>query len=181
MNNKVMRDDGPIDPSKYRSWIFVKHSNDDNGGRPVGWKRHNEFYEGPQGAQPGDKVNIKVRVANAGWANAPLVNVDIFVPVGSSWLVFNDVEQLSIDSGEEKRLEYEFTAGPGYSDDTDAPSFQPSIIIRVCDLFTPVPSRAEIMSCLELLKTNYQGAIDTLREWKRMPGFFVYPCCALFP
>lgn len=168
--------DGPIDPSTYRSWLFVKHNNEDRGERQAGWAEHNMLFEIDR---TGDQVNLSVVFANTGWGNAPIVNVDIFVPVGNEWLVKHK-QALSFESGEERREEYSFTAGPGYAEDSEPPSFQPSVVLRICDLFTPVPTQAEIVDCLMLFGTDSQRAIDRMRRWKQMPGFFVYPCCALF-
>ncbi len=169
---------GPIDPSTYRSWIYIKHNVHDDGRRYEGWEAHNELFV-PK--KLGTEVEFKITFANAGWGAAPLVNVDIFVPLHpKGWLLRRHDDALAFASGDLRDVTYVFTAGPGYGEDGAAPSFQPSLVVRISDFFTPVPTQAEITKCLDLFATDRPAAIDTMRRWKALPGFFVYPCCALF-
>lgn len=170
---------GPIDPSAYRSWIYIKHNDNDDGRRYQGWKAHNDLFI-PE--KLGNEIKFTISFANAGWGAAPVVNVDIFVPLHPrGWLLRRHDDALAVPSGEQRDMTYFFTAGPGYGEDGAAPSFQPSVVVRVSDFFTPVPTQAEIIQCLDLFSTDRPAALATMRKWKASPGFFVYPCCALFP
>lgn len=172
------REDGPIDPSGYRSWIYIKHNDQDDGRRYQGWEAHNDLFI-PK--KLGADIEFKISFANAGWGAAPVVNVDIFVPLQpNGWLLRRHDDALTFASGDQKDLTYAFAADPGYGEDGAAPSFQPSLVVRVSDYFTPLPTQADILQCLDRFASDRPTALATMRKWKASPGFFVYPCCALF-
>ena len=169
----------PIVPADFDSWIYLKHNVDDIGERPPGWWKHNENFS----IVPKDgRLEVDFEIGNSGWANAPMVQVEFFVPVGDVWQVLHDESQsLAIPSGKTRHVHYVFTPSPTYENSEIARGiFAPDIAIRVTTITSKAPSRAEIASCLNLFNDDPAEAIKRLRIWKQSPGFFVYPCCGLF-
>lgn len=168
---------GPIDPTKYASWVYVVHGDDDDGRRSDGWWWHNKLFNVQY---DGNDVILYFTVANIGWSDARSVMIDYFVPTPNDVLWHQEVT--SLQSGERKEVTHKFTVlseDPG--DNPAIGGAKPWVAIRVTDLNTPAPSILQIKKCLAEFVKDPAAAIAQLSKWKMVPGFFAYPCCALFP
>lgn len=175
MNNEPKK---PIVPSDTAAWIYFKHDDADFGERQPDWWKHNlNFLSMPT---HDGRIKLEFHLGNSGWANASMVQVDFYIPVGDSWKAMHD-ESLTLESGEVAVVNYMFTPAPNYFEDSGGLAQRPNIAIRATTLTSRAPSEAEILGCLSLFNTDVTAAVAQLRVWKREPGFFVYPCCALFP
>jgi hypothetical protein len=177
-NNPPNSQDGSIDPGHFRSWLHIVHSDRDKGLRDNNWWWHNKNFSISTDA---NNVSIDFEVANRGWADAKFVMVDYFVPTIVGIQHIRD-ESLSLMSGELRPVHFKFTIdGDLPIDSIPASANGPSVIIRITDLTSAAPSPREIIACMKELDTDRITATKTFFSWKKIPGMFVYPCCAPFP
>lgn len=168
----------PIVPADTAAWIYFKHDDTDFGERPLDWWKHNQNFSSTPTRD--GRMTLQFQLGNSGWANASIVQVDFYIPVGDSWKAMHD-ESLALESGEVALVNYKFTPAPTYFEDSAGLAQRPNIAIRATTLTSRAPSEAEILACLTLFNSDGAAAVAQLKAWKEEPGFFVYPCCALFP
>lgn len=175
--SKTQDRNGQIKPGDYASWIHIVHNQNDKGIRYENWWWHNQLFDIKQ---ENNDVNVAFEIANRGWADASFLMIDYFFPTSVGISHVRD-ESFSLLSGEQKSVYTQFTIDGYLPNDSSSLSAQvPNIVIRVTDLSTPAPSPTVIIACLEGIKNNNPDSLKTLFNWKRVPGLFVYPCCALF-
>lgn len=166
----------PIDPTKYASWLYIRHGADDDGRRENGWWWHNSEFsiERDQGS-----VLVKYTLANVGWMDADAIQLDYLIVSSDRITVIS--KGFGLKSGEARAIEEGFDILGDMPEDIFNPAGAlPWIAIRATDLTTPAPSLKDLADCLLGFRTDRQTATDTLKRWKRYPSLFVYPCCALF-
>lgn len=178
--NLEQEEDGapvPVDPSKYATWLYIRHNHDDDGRRFAGWWKHNQEFSTLLDV---GSVLVKYTLANIGLMNADAIQLDYLTLIDGKVTVTSKNFQLK--SGEVQVIEEGFDLLGDKPEDVHNPiGSEPWITIRATDFTTPAPSIREITDALLAFHKDRQTAIALFLDWKRYPSLFTYPCCAPFP